>query len=128
MAGGGGFQSDFETFAIPEIPDDDDVRSLPENGLLVLIMDELGYLPIDNNTAERAIKPFVIGRKAWLFSDTVNGASASAKIYSLVETAKVNGQEPYTWLRHVLERLPHASSVKDYEALLPWNCSPEMPQ
>ncbi|QZI73031.1 IS66 family transposase [Pseudomonas protegens] len=89
---------------------------------------EAGYLPIDNNAAERAIKPFVIGRKAWLFSDTVNGASASAKIYSLVETAKVNGQEPYTWLRHVLERLPHASSVKDYEALLPWNCSPEMPQ
>ncbi|MEE4904512.1 transposase domain-containing protein, partial [Pseudomonas alliivorans] len=68
------------------------------------------------------------GRKAWLFSDTVNGASASAKIYSLVESAKVNGQEPYTWLRHVLERLPHAASVEDYEALLPWNCSPQMPR
>jgi hypothetical protein len=89
---------------------------------------EAGYLPIDNNAAERAIKPFVIGRKAWLFSDTVNGAAASAKIYSLVETAKVNGQEPYTWLRHVLERLPYASTVEDYEALLPWNCSPEMPR
>lgn len=88
---------------------------------------EAGYLPIDNNAAERAIKPFVIGRKAWLFSDTVNGATASAKICSLVETAKVNGQEPYTWLRHVLERLPQAQSVEDYEALLPWNCSPEMP-
>ena len=87
---------------------------------------EAGYLPIDNNAAERAIKPFVIGLKAWLFSDTVNGATASAKIYSLVETAKVNGQEPYTWLRHVLERLPHASSVEEYEALLPWNCSPQM--
>ncbi|MDD2029462.1 transposase domain-containing protein, partial [Pseudomonas putida] len=56
------------------------------------------------------------------------GATASAQIYSLVETAKVNGQEPYTWLRHVLERLPLASSVADYEALLPWNCSPEMPR
>ncbi len=89
---------------------------------------EAGYLPIDNNAAERAIKPFVIGRKAWLFSDIVNGAAASAKIYSLVETAKVNGQEPYTWLRHVLERLPYASTVEDYEALLPWNCSPEMPR
>ncbi len=54
--------------------------------------------------------------------------TASAQIYSLVETAKINGQEPYTWLRHVLERLPHASSVADYEALLPWNCSPEMPR
>ncbi|HDS0931008.1 TPA: transposase domain-containing protein, partial [Pseudomonas putida] len=56
------------------------------------------------------------------------GATASAQIYSLVETAKVNGQEPYTWLRHVLERLPYASSVSDYEALLPWNCSPEIPR
>jgi transposase len=89
---------------------------------------EAGFLPIDNNPAERAIKPFVIGRKAWLFSDTPKGATASAQIYSLVETAKVNGQEPYTWLRHVLERLPHAQSVADYEALLPWNCSPEMPR
>ncbi|WP_339444751.1 IS66 family transposase, partial [Pseudomonas hunanensis] len=77
---------------------------------------EAGHLPIDNNLAERAIKPFVIGRKAWLFSDTPKGATASAQIYSLVETAKVNGQEPYTWLRHVLERLPYASSVSDYEA------------
>ena len=89
---------------------------------------DAGFLPIDNNAAERAIKPFVIGRKAWPFSDTPNGATASAQIYSLVETAKVNGQEPYTWLRHVLERLPHASSVEDYEALLPWNCSSEMPR
>ena len=87
---------------------------------------QAGFLPIDNNAAERAIKPFVIGRKAWLFSDTPKGATASAQIYSLVETAKVNGQEPYTWLRHVLEQLPHAQSVADYEALLPWNCSPEI--
>ncbi|TBN43371.1 IS66 family transposase [Pseudomonas sp. BGI-2] len=85
---------------------------------------EAGFLPIDNNTAERAIKPFVIGRKAWLFSDTPKGATASAQIYSLVETAKANGQEPYTWLRHVLERLPQAESVEDIEALLPWNWRP----
>lgn len=56
---------------------------------------EEGYLPIDNNAAERAIRPFVIGRKNWLFSDTPNGAAASARLYSLVETAKANGQEPY---------------------------------
>ncbi len=85
---------------------------------------EQGYLPIDNNTAERAIRPFVIGRKSWLFSDTPKGATASAQLYSLVETAKANGQEPYAWLRHALERLPQASSVEDYEALLPWNCKP----
>ncbi|KAA0940279.1 IS66 family transposase, partial [Pseudomonas sp. ANT_H14] len=89
---------------------------------------EAGFLPIDNNRAERAVKPFVIGRKNWMFSDTPKGATASAQIYSLVETAKANGQEPYTWLRHVLERLPQATSVEDFEALLPWNCSPEMPR
>lgn len=88
---------------------------------------EAGFFPIDNNPAERAIQPFVIGRRAWLFSDTPKGATASAEIYSLVETAMVNGKEPYTWLRHVLERLPHTQSVAHYEALLPWNCSPEMP-
>lgn len=89
---------------------------------------EAGHLPIDNNPAERAIRPFVIGRKNWLFSATPNGARASAQLYSLVETAKANGREPYAWLRHVLERLPQAVSVEDFEALLPWNCSPQMPQ
>ncbi|WP_397451929.1 IS66 family transposase [Pseudomonas sp. NA-150] len=88
---------------------------------------EAGYLPIDNNAAERAIRLFVIGRKNWLFSDTPKGAKASAQLYSLVETAKANGQEPYAWLRHALERLPQATSVEDYEALLPWNCSPASP-
>lgn len=85
---------------------------------------EEGYLPIENNAAERAIRPFVIGRKNWLFSDTPNGAAASARLYSLVETAKANGQEPYAWLRHALERLPQASSIEAYEALLPWSCVP----
>ena len=88
---------------------------------------EEGYLPIDNNAAERAIRPFVIGRKNWLFSDTPKGATASAQLYSLIETAKANGQEPYACLRHALERLPTASLVEDYEALLPWNCSPVSP-
>lgn len=82
---------------------------------------EAGHLPIDNNAAERAIRPFVIGRKNWLFSDTPKGATASAQLYSLVETAKTNGHEPYAYLRHILERLPLANSVEDYEALLPWN-------
>jgi len=79
---------------------------------------EAGQLPIDNNAAERAIRPFVIGRKNWLFSDTPKGATASAQLYSLIETAKANGHKPYAWLRHVLERVPLASSVEDYEALL----------
>ncbi|MNJ24868.1 Transposase IS66 family protein [compost metagenome] len=86
---------------------------------------EEGYLPLDNNTAERAIRPFVIGRKNWCFSDTPKDATASAQLYSLVETAKANGKEPCAWLRHALECLPQASSVEDYEALLPWNGTPQ---
>ena len=82
---------------------------------------EQGYLPIDNNRCENAIRPFVVGRKAWLFSDTAAGAHASAIIYSLVETAKANGVEPYTWLRHVLEHLPAARTADEMEKLLPWN-------
>ena len=82
---------------------------------------ERGDLPIDNNRCENAIRPFVVGRKAWLFSDTPAGAHASAVIYSLVQTAKANGLEPYTWLRRVLRDLPTAKSVEAVEALLPWN-------
>ena len=84
---------------------------------------ERGDLPIDNNRAENAIRPFVVGRKAWLFSDTVAGANASAVIYSVLETAKANGVEPYTWLRRVLRDLPAANTVDQVEALLPWNVS-----
>jgi len=82
---------------------------------------ERGDLPIDNNAAENKIRPFVVGRKAWLFSDTPAGAHASAVIYSLVQTAKANGLEPYSWLRRVLRDLPAAKTVEAVEALLPWN-------
>jgi transposase len=78
-------------------------------------------IPLDNNRCENAIRPFVIGRKGWMFSDTVKGAVASANLYSLVETAKANGVEPHAYLTHVFERLPHAKTVEDFEALLPWN-------
>ena len=74
-----------------------------------------------HNRAENAIRPFVVGRKAWLFSDTVAGANASAVIYSVLETARANGVEPYTWLRRVLRDLPAAKTVDDIEVLLPWN-------
>ena len=77
--------------------------------------------PIDNNAAENAIRPFVIGRNNWIFNDTPNGAHASAAIYSLIETARANGLEPYTYLRHVARQLPQAQSLLDMEALLPWN-------
>lgn len=80
-----------------------------------------GEVPLDNNRCENAIRPFVVGRKGWLFSDTVKGAVASANLYSLVETAKANGVEPHTYLSMLFERLPAAASVEDFEALLPWN-------
>ncbi len=80
-----------------------------------------GRLNISNVLAENAIRPFVIGRKGWLFADTPKGAHASAVHYSLVETAKANGLEPYQYLREVFSRLPYAETVEDLEALLPWN-------
>ena len=89
-------------------------------GMLTIYI-ERGDLPIDNNRCENAIRPFVIGRKGWLFSDTPAGAHASAVIYSLVETAKANGVEPYLWLLRVLTDLPAAKTVDDVEALLPWH-------
>ena len=64
---------------------------------------EDGHLNIDNNRAERAIKAFVIGRKNCLFSNTENGANASAVLYSLVETAKANGLIPFDYLKFLLE-------------------------
>ena len=84
-----------------------------------------GGLTIDNNMAENSIRPFVIGRKNWLFSGTPKGAEASALLYSLIETAKMNKLEPYAYLRHIFDKLPLASSLEDYEALLPWNLTRE---
>ena len=80
-----------------------------------------GEMNISNILAENAIRPFVIGRKAWLFSDTPKGAQASAIHYSLIETAKANGLEPYAYLSQVLKALPYADTVEKIEALLPWN-------
>lgn len=80
-----------------------------------------GRLSIDNNPAENAIRPFVIGRKNWLFSASVQGAKSSANLYSLIETAKANGLEPYSYLRQVFTELPKSESVEQIEALLPWN-------
>jgi len=85
--------------------------------LIVYVED--GRLRIDNNLTENAIRPFVIGRKNFLFCDTVAGANASANLYSLIETAKANGIEPYGYLRTVFIELPQATSVDEIEALLP---------
>ena len=76
--------------------------------------------PIDNNPCENSIRPFVIGRRNWLFADTVAGANASANLYSLLQTCKVNGVDGYRYLRALLVALPGAKTIEDYEALLPW--------
>jgi transposase len=80
-----------------------------------------GRLEIDNNGAENAIRPFVVGRKNWLFSASVKGVKASANLYSLIETAKANGLEPYAYLRYLFTELPRAETVEGIEALLPGN-------
>lgn len=82
---------------------------------------EHGEIPISNILAENAIRPLCIGRRNWLFSDTPKGAKASALYYSLIETAKANGLEPYEYFKAVLKQLPYAETVEDLEALLPWN-------
>lgn len=85
---------------------------------LVRYVDD-GRWPIDNNPAENAIRPFTIGRKNWLFSNSVRGATAGANLYSLIETAKAHGIEPMLYLESVFQRLPAAATVEDFEALLP---------
>ena len=83
-----------------------------------------GDIEISNNQVENAIRPFVVGRKGWLFSDTPQGARASAVIYSLIETAKANNIKPAEWLEHVLlvssDRFAHVPNY-DVDDLLPWS-------
>ena len=83
-----------------------------------------GRLRPDNNLVENAIRPFVLGRKNWLFSGHPRGADASAAIFSLIETAKANGLEPYAYLRYIFEQLPLISNPDDYKKLLPQHLDP----
>jgi transposase len=82
---------------------------------------EDGRMPIDNNLLERDIRIFATGRKSWLFSDTVEGAKASAVIYSLMLTCRACGVEPLTWLRHALTQLPQRAQDANIDDLLPFN-------
>lgn len=79
-----------------------------------------GRSEITNNRAERSVRPFVMGRKAWLFSNTPAGAKASSVMYSIIETAKENGLHPYRYMEFLLTVLPN-SSVSNLDALLPWS-------
>jgi transposase len=83
-----------------------------------------GRLAIDNNAVENDVRPFCVGRRNWLFSDSVAGARSSANLYSLIATAKASGLEPYAYLRHVFTELPKADSLEAIEALLPYRLDP----
>jgi len=87
---------------------------------LVRVFDD-GRLPLDTNRVENAIRPFVLGRKNWLFADTQAGARSSARLYGLIETAKANGIEPWAYLNFVFDALPRATSEDEIEVLLPAN-------
>jgi len=84
-----------------------------------------GRLELDNNRAERSIKPFVMGRKAWMFAQSMKGATASAIIYSIVETAKENQLNPLTYLTYLFEQLPliDLEDVEAIDQLLPWSAA-----
>jgi transposase len=79
-----------------------------------------GRWPIDNNACENAIRPFVVGRKGWLFADTPAGAQASANLYSLLQTCRASGVNTYEYLKALFIALPQATTADEYESLLPW--------
>jgi transposase len=90
----------------------------------LIIYIEDGRLRPDNNLVENAIRPFVVGRKNWLFAGSPDGAKASATFFTLIETAKANGLEPYAYLRYIFEKLPLAQTQEDLKDLLPQNINP----
>jgi len=83
-----------------------------------------GEVPISNNLAENAIRPFAVGRKNWLFCDTAKGAESSAIVYSMVETAKANGIDPYDYLLYAMSVLSYYGKSTSHEMLesaMPWS-------
>ena len=85
---------------------------------------ESPHLTPDNNASQRAIRPFLIGRKNWMFSGSPGGAKASCFFYSLIERAKGNDLNPYGYLKWVFETAP-GLPASEYEKLLPLNCDRE---
>jgi hypothetical protein len=81
---------------------------------------EDGNLSIDNNIAERDIRPFATGRKNWMFSNTPRGARSSAILYSLVLTARANNLNLYSYLTELFKRLPNLAEGDDLSSLMPW--------
>ena len=93
-----------------------------KDGLMTYLED--GNCEISNNLAENSIRPFTVGRRNWLFSGSPKGATASAVVYSLVETAKANKLNPYKYLEYLLSNLPkigNKDEEADFEEMMPWN-------
>lgn len=84
-----------------------------------------GQYHLDNNLCENAIRPFALGRRNWLFAATEKGADASATLYSLIQSAKINGLNPYDYIYHLIEEIPKATQLEDFEKLLPYNWKPD---
>lgn len=96
------------------------------DGLTCYLKD--GHYDISNNTAENSIRPFTVGRKNWLFSNSPKGVKASAIVYSLLETAKANDLDPERYLKYLFEKLLNTANFKDAETLdqyLPWATKPQ---
>lgn len=96
------------------------------DGLTCYLQD--GHCDVSNKTAENSIRPFTVGRKNWLFSNSPKGAKASAIVYSLIETAKANDLDPERYLKYLFEKLPNTANFKDAETLdqyLPWATEPQ---
>lgn len=89
--------------------------------LLIKNYAQVSEIKLDNNPVENAIRPFAVGRKNWLFSQSVDGAEASSILYSLVESAKLNGLDSYQYLKFIFENIPNCKTVEDFEKLLPYN-------
>ena len=84
---------------------------------------EHGFLEIDNNPAERAMRPIALGRKNYLFMGSASGGRAGAIAYTLIETARLNDVDPQAWLAQVLDRIPDCK-INRIDELLPWNTAP----
>jgi len=82
------------------------------------------FKPPDNNLVENAIRPFVVGRKNWLFAGSPDGTKASATFLSFIETDRANGLEPFAYLRYIFKKQPLAQTEQDLKDLLPYNIDP----
>lgn len=112
---------------IPEVPPESLIGkairyTLGQWDKLIVYID-YGFVPIDNNLVENSIRPFAIGRKNFLFSGSPEGAESSAALYSIIETAKANGHEPFFYLYYLFTMLPLAHDETAVQALLPFNVS-----